>query len=81
MRWANSEFFVGAHLAWQRYGGEFGASAWSPDGGVGEPARRLHLREVLAPLSGSGISVIRCAGPWAAHLHSPEACRRRVWTT
>ncbi len=59
MRWATSEFVVGANLPWQRYGGDFGASAWSPDGGVGEPARRLHLREVLAPLSGSGISMIR----------------------
>lgn len=50
---------LGANLPWIRYGGDFGASAWHPDGGVSADAGRARLDETLARLAGSGVSAIR----------------------
>jgi len=52
-------FLEGANLPWLRYGGDFGASAWSPGGGVARPGNRETLRRHLLELKGRGVCVIR----------------------
>lgn len=52
-------FFEGANLPWLRYGGDFGASAWNPAGGLGEPERQDELRRHFRELKGMGIRVLR----------------------
>jgi hypothetical protein len=52
-------FLEGVNLPWLRYGGDFGASAWSPDGGIGRPARQEELRRHLRELRGRGNLVVR----------------------
>jgi hypothetical protein len=60
LRWlVPEEFIVGVNLPWLSYGGDFGANRWQPCGGVGQPARRLVLREVLRGLAGHGIAAVR----------------------
>jgi hypothetical protein len=60
MRWPQPlDFFVGANLPWLSYGGDFGANAWHPDGGVGRPEPRLALRATLDRLAGAGLTHVR----------------------
>lgn len=52
-------FTIGANLPWLRYGGDFGANAWHPRGGL---SRRTDLSEVrlqLTRLAARGVSVVR----------------------
>jgi hypothetical protein len=60
MRWpARQDFWIGINLPWQRYGGDFGANRWQPDGGVGQPGRRAALRDALVGIADRGIAVVR----------------------
>ena len=60
MPWpADEHFWVGVNLPWQHYGGDFGANAWQPGGGVGQPERRAALRDALARVAGAGARVVR----------------------
>jgi hypothetical protein len=52
-------FLEGANLPWLRYGGDFGANAWSPDGGVGKAETREDLRRICLELNERGIKTIR----------------------
>jgi hypothetical protein len=53
-------FTLGANLPWVRYGGDFGANAWSPDGGFAtRPADRQRVREVLSRLASTGVTRLR----------------------
>ena len=60
MRWPDGEeFWLGANLPWQRYGGDFGANQWQPEGGVARPDRRATLRDTLASLVDSDARTVR----------------------
>jgi len=52
-------FFVGVNLPWLRYGGDFGANAWQPQGGVARPELRRRVDEVFARLADSGLATVR----------------------
>ncbi|MBN2345658.1 MAG: hypothetical protein JXO51_04645 [Candidatus Aminicenantes bacterium] len=52
-------FCTGANLPWLRYGGDFGANAWSPGGGVARAGERERLRRHLRELKGRGLDVVR----------------------
>jgi hypothetical protein len=52
-------FFLGVNLPWLRYGGDFGANAWQPTGGVARPEVRQALDQALARLADSGFSHLR----------------------
>jgi hypothetical protein len=52
-------FFVGVNLPWMRYGGDFGANAWQPGGGVARPEQQRRVDETLARLADSGLSTVR----------------------
>jgi hypothetical protein len=55
----DAPFVSGINLPWLHYGCDVGASAWRPDGGVGEPGTRATLRDRLARLADSGHRVVR----------------------
>ncbi|MCU0256007.1 MAG: hypothetical protein MUF60_04640 [Vicinamibacterales bacterium] len=59
MRGGADPFVTGANLPWLRYGGDFGANAWSPGGGLSRPDAAVRLDEVLARAAGAGIAAIR----------------------
>src|SRR5688572_3111653 len=52
-------FIVGANLPWLRYGGDFGANAWRPRGGLRDRADLEDVRARLARLASRGVSVLR----------------------
>ena len=52
-------FLYGANLPWLRYGGDFGANAWSPGGGMAGTGKKDELRRHLQALRGQGIDVLR----------------------
>lgn len=52
-------FLEGANLPWLTYGGDFGANAWNPGGGLSRPGRSEELRRQLRELKGRGIGVVR----------------------
>src|SRR5687768_7412297 len=52
-----SGFSVGANLPWIAYGGDFGANAWRPGGGV--HTRLEDLSQALDRLAAAGIRRIR----------------------
>lgn len=52
-------FFVGVNLPWLRYGGDFGANAWQPQGGVARPELQGRVDETFARLADSGLSTVR----------------------
>jgi hypothetical protein len=52
-------FVVGANLPWLRYGGDFGANAWSPRGGLASRGRDAALDERLHLLRARGVEVLR----------------------
>lgn len=60
MRWlADDGFWIGVNLPWQRYGLDFGANRWQPDGGVAQPERRAALRAALASIAAQGVGSVR----------------------
>lgn len=60
MRWpAGEDFWLGANLPWLRYGCDFGANRWQPEGGVARPETRADLTANLARLADCGASVVR----------------------
>ncbi|HOQ61062.1 MAG TPA: hypothetical protein PKZ08_10605, partial [Vicinamibacterales bacterium] len=60
MRWPRAlSFVVGTNLPWLRYGGDFGANAWRPDGGVGRRDAVPELRRTLARLADDGFTHVR----------------------
>ena len=52
-------FLVGANLPWLRYGGDFGANAWSPAGGMAATGKQEELRRHLRTLKAQGIDLLR----------------------
>jgi hypothetical protein len=52
-------FLVGVNLPWLSYGGDFGANAWQPAGGVARLERRARVDEAFARLAASGLSTVR----------------------
>jgi hypothetical protein len=52
-------FLAGANLPWLHYGCDFGANAWSPDGGVGKAENRKALQRIFQELNRRGIRTIR----------------------
>ncbi len=56
---ADSGFVNGVNLPWLSYGNDFGASAWRPAGGVGDPLLRAKLRDHLSRLRDDGIALVR----------------------
>ncbi len=56
---ASLPFLEGANLPWLTYGGDFGASAWSPSGGVAKTGKQEELRRHLQELKERGALVVR----------------------
>jgi len=56
---ASLPFLDGINLPWLRYGGDFGANAWSPGGGVARKERREELGRELRELKAHGIDTVR----------------------
>lgn len=54
-----SSFVIGANLPWVRYGGDFGANAWSPAGGLSTRNPDSTLRPHLEELRGLGVTHLR----------------------
>ncbi len=52
-------FFLGVNLPWLSYGGDFGANAWNPAGGMALSGKKDALRLHLQALKGRGIDVLR----------------------
>jgi hypothetical protein len=52
-------FLVGANLPWVSYGGDFGASAWSPGGGLARPQARTAAQAGLAEVASRGGRLVR----------------------
>ena len=80
----NLPFLEGANLPWLCYGGDFGANAWSPDGGVGKPGTREKLHRIFLELEERGIHTVRwfllCDGRAGIHFSKagkplgPDSC-------
>lgn len=60
---ASSTFDVasarGVNLPWLRYGGDFGANAWRPQGGLAAPDARREAAEALAAVADAGFTLVR----------------------
>jgi hypothetical protein len=54
-----NRFVVGVNLPWVHYGGDFGANAWRPAGGLSQPDRYAEADATLARIADRGISLIR----------------------
>jgi hypothetical protein len=52
-------FVVGANLPWLQYGGDFGANAWNPQGGLANPKRAAELESAMAQLEAQGVTHCR----------------------
>jgi hypothetical protein len=52
-------FLLGANLPWLSYGGDFGANAWNPAGGLAKNGRKEELHRHLQTLKARGIDVLR----------------------
>jgi hypothetical protein len=59
VRGAPLPFLEGANLPWLCYGGDFGANAWSPAGGIGKTGKQEELRRHFRELRERGIRVLR----------------------
>lgn len=59
MGWPTRPFLRGVNLPWIRYGGDFGANAWWPEGGVGTPPQRAVMNDVLARAADRGVEAVR----------------------
>lgn len=49
----------GVNLPWLRYGGDFGANAWRPEGGLAAPDARVEAGELLAAVAEAGFTLVR----------------------
>lgn len=56
---ADDGFVLGVNLPWRSYGGDFGANAWQPSGGIARGETRGLLEDVFAGLAASGIRWVR----------------------
>jgi hypothetical protein len=61
-------FVVGVNLPWLSYGGDFGANAWHPRGGIARPEPRRRADETFAglptgPLHGAVVAARDPRGP------------------
>ncbi|MDB5098299.1 MAG: Endo-beta-mannanase [Cyanobacteria bacterium RYN_339] len=56
---APGQFVLGANLPWLQYGGDFGANAWNPKGGVAQPERAAELEGAMAQLQAKGVTHLR----------------------
>jgi hypothetical protein len=54
-----SAFSLGANLPWIRYGGDFGANAWHPRGGVASAGVPAAVRAGVAMLRAHGADILR----------------------
>src|SRR6187455_95784 len=52
-------FSLGANLPWITYGGDFGANAWRPQGGLAAQGVSLDAFALLSELRGLGVETIR----------------------
>jgi hypothetical protein len=52
-------FIVGANLPWWSYGGDFGANAWAPEGGLGRLATLQGIEDVFKGLAADGMRWVR----------------------
>ena len=52
-------FVTGINLPWMHYGGDFGANAWRPRGGIAERDRRHELDAALGRLAERGVRHLR----------------------
>lgn len=52
-------FLVGVNLPWFDYGGDFGANAWRPQGGLASPDRLSRAREGLKRVADTGATAVR----------------------
>lgn len=52
-------FHVGVNLPWFRYGGDFGANAWQPEGGLSQAASAARVEEAFARLAARGLTWVR----------------------
>lgn len=59
MRFDPQHFIVGVNLPWVAYGGDFGANAWSPAGGIARPEQQSKLDAVLTRLASQGLTTVR----------------------
>jgi len=50
---------VGVNLPWLDYGGDFGANAWQPGGGLAEPTKRARLAEGFERMALLGLREVR----------------------
>lgn len=53
------KFLVGANLPWLHYGIDFGANAWSREGGVSQPEQLRELDATFEKLAASGVTAVR----------------------
>ncbi len=80
-------FILGANLPWVRYGGDFGANAWSPQGGLAtRPADQQRVLDVLLRLREAGVTRLRwfflCDGRAGIRFRedgSPLAIQSEAW--
>ena len=56
---SSTAFTVGANLPWVHYGVDFGANAWRPQGGIGQPDERQELDAAFARLAEAGVEHVR----------------------
>jgi hypothetical protein len=56
---AAGAFWLGANLPWVAYGGDFGANAWQPEGGLARPESAAKLEAALARLEDAGVTRVR----------------------
>lgn len=49
----------GVNLPWLRYGGDFGANAWRPQGGLATPEGRAEADATLAAIADAGFDLVR----------------------
>ncbi|HSQ34659.1 MAG TPA: hypothetical protein VLQ89_01590 [Candidatus Binatia bacterium] len=52
-------FIQGVNLPWLSYGSDFGANAWSPQGGIANAAKRDELRRICRELNARGVHTVR----------------------
>ena len=55
----NPAFLMGVNLPWIRYGQDFGANAWQPEGGLHAAGRRAALDEACARIADAGLDAVR----------------------
>lgn len=56
---APDAFWAGANLPWVNYGGDFGANAWHPEGGLARPEAQARLDAAFARFAAAGVTRVR----------------------